>query len=113
MIELTLPVPPSGNRAARHGRGGHFLPREVRLYRDQVRAIARAAGITPLEGPLWVHWIWYRARRQGDLDNRSKQLLDALNAVAWYDDEQVVEIHAFRADDPQRPRVEVLIGRAA
>jgi Holliday junction resolvase RusA-like endonuclease len=51
----------------------------------------------------------YRARKSGDLDNRIKPLLDALQGVAFYDDKQVIEIHAFRFDDKHNPRVEVTI----
>ena len=32
-------------------------------------------------------------------------MLDALNGIVYLDDSQVVEIHAFREDDKENPRV--------
>lgn len=51
----------------------------------------------------------FRPKRIGDLDNRLKVLLDALQGVIFADDKQVVEIHAFRFEDKTNPRVEVEI----
>ena len=61
----------------------------------------------PLTGPVTLTVTWFRKIRRGDLDNRLKVLLDALNGVLYVDDDQVVEIHAFRKDDRLNPRVEV------
>lgn len=51
----------------------------------------------------------YRPLAAGDLDNRIKCVLDALNGTAYQDDRQVAEIHAYRFDDKERPRVEITI----
>ena len=53
-----------------------------------------------------------RPQRSGDLDNRLKCLLDSLNGIAWSDDGQIVEIHAYRHDDKKNPRVEIEINPA-
>jgi hypothetical protein len=37
----------------------------------------------------------------------------ALNGIAYCDDSQVVELHAYRLDDKDHPRVEVQVIRAA
>lgn len=36
------------------------------------------------------------SRHFGDIDNHVKNILDALNGICWNDDDQVVEIHAFK-----------------
>jgi Holliday junction resolvase RusA-like endonuclease len=43
------------------------------------------------------------------LDNRLKVLLDALNGIAYNDDADIVELHAYRLDDKHDPRVELKI----
>lgn len=39
-----------------------------------------------------------KSKRTADLDNLLKTVLDALNRVAYHDDKQVVELHAYRRD---------------
>ena len=43
-----------------------------------------------------------------DLDNCLKAVSDGLNKVAWRDDSQINEIHAFKAYS-DRPRVDIII----
>ena len=38
--------------------------------------------------------------------------LDSLRGIAYADDKQIVEIHAYRRDDPANPRIEVVIESA-
>jgi Holliday junction resolvase RusA-like endonuclease len=71
--------------------------------------IAMAQGVTPLVGPVAVFLDVYRPRRRGDLDNILKATLDALNGIAYRDDDQVTEIHAQRYEDKALPRVEVSV----
>jgi crossover junction endodeoxyribonuclease RusA len=113
VIELTLPVPPSVNKTWRAGRRGMYLSAETKRFRQEVELTCKALGVRPLDGPVWVIWTWYRGMRSGDLSNRTKALYDSLNGLAWHDDAQIVEEHAFMAEDKQRPRVELVIGRAA
>lgn len=49
-----------------------------------------------------------RPQTKPDLDNCIKIIFDALNGVCFYDDKQVVEIHAYKWYG-ERPRVEVTI----
>ena len=48
-------------------------------------------------------------RRRGDLDNILKATLDALNGIAYRDDDQVQQITAVRYDDKRAPRIEVSV----
>ena len=52
---------------------------------------------------------WHRPAKRGDLDNTTKVTLDALNGIAYSDDSQIVELHAYRFDDKDNPRMEVEI----
>lgn len=108
MSTLTLPYPPSGNRYWRHAKGRTYLSAEARAYRA---AVARVAPTLPLDGPVSVTLTVYRPRKAGDLDNTFKVLLDALNGLAWHDDSQIEELHGYRHDDKDAPRVEVEVKR--
>lgn len=116
-LTLTLPVPPSSNRYWRHVAGRVVLSREARDYRDAVNTRVLLDGrddrglVTRYTGPVALSVRWYRARRQGDLDNRMKILADALQAAGvLVSDSQIAELHAYRDDtDARRPRIEVTI----
>lgn len=62
-----------------------------------------------LKGELSFTAKFYRPRKSGDLDNRIKILLDALQNILFEDDKQITEIHAYRFEDKFKPRVEVEI----
>lgn len=110
-ITLTLPSPPSANRYWRHVGARVLLSADARAYRETVATLALVARVHPLpEGvQCAVTLRWYRERRSGDLDNRIKQVLDALRGVAYQDDSQVVELHAYREDDARFPRLHLVI----
>ncbi len=109
-IALTLPLGPSANRYWRNVRGVMVKSEAAREYQEQVGWLARAAGLRkPILGAVAVTLRVFRKQRSGDLDNKIKPLLDSLNGIAWNDDSQIVEIHAFRFDDPKNPRIEVEI----
>lgn len=84
---------------------------EARAYRHQAGWEAKRQGVQVQNGPLAVSLNVYRPMRRGDLDNTAKVLFDALNGIAWVDDGQVVEMHLFRFDDKDRPRVEVTVSQ--
>jgi Holliday junction resolvase RusA-like endonuclease len=71
----------------------------------------QSALVKPLDGEVAITWRWFRARKSGDLDNRSKPLKDALQGIAYHNDSQVVEEHAYRHEDKRDPRVEVTVTR--
>jgi Holliday junction resolvase RusA-like endonuclease len=112
-IRLTLPWPPSANRYWRNVKGRTLKSREARAYAKacQADAIMQMHG-APLTEDVAVTMHLYRPTRRGDLDNRIKVALDALQGIAFDDDKQVVEIHAYRHDDKNEPRLEVEVRRA-
>lgn len=101
-IEITLPVPPSVNRIWRTGNGRTYKDAKARAYGLAVEAAWRTAKLPCPAFPAGVavkyRLIWYRFPASGDLSNRLKLVEDALNGLAWADDKQIVECHAFRQD---------------
>jgi len=108
-VNVTLSYPPSGNRYWRHVGTRVVLSAEARAYKADVACIMMEAWIEPTTLPVRLEVHVYRPRRAGDLDNTLKVLCDALNGYAWVDDKQIVEIHAYRHDDKDDPRVEVRV----
>lgn len=109
-INLTLPYPPSVNRAYRVFNNRSILSAEGRAFKQAAALVAR--GHSPLDGDVSVTFKAYRPRKCGDLDNLFKLGLDALKGVAFHDDKQVVHIEAFRGDDKHNPRLEVYVAPA-
>jgi crossover junction endodeoxyribonuclease RusA len=109
MITLVLPYPPTVNHMYRRARGHLALTPEALAFRHAVRMIAMVQGVTPLVGPVAVFLDVYRPRRRGDLDNLIKATLDALQSLAYHDDQQVEQITAQRYDDKRAPRIEVSV----
>ena len=104
---LVLPYPPTVNHMYRRARGHLALTPEALAFRHAVKMIAHVQAVKPINGPVAVFLDVYRPRKRGDLDNLLKAVLDALNGVAYVDDDQVQQIHAVRYDDKRAPRVEV------
>lgn len=98
-MQITLDYPPSANRYWRNYQGRVVRSQEAIDYKYYVSLICATAGWQPLEGDVRIDLIFYRPRKRGDLDNRIKILLDALQGYAFQDDEQVAELRAVRYDD--------------
>ncbi len=101
----------SANRYYRNVNGRMVLSAAAKNYRYdvQVAVIEQLVVWRVMKGPVSVSFRWFRSRKSGDLDNRLKQLLDALRGRVYDDDSQVVEIHAYRDDDKENPRVEITL----
>ena len=104
-IHLTLPVPPSANKCWEYGGGRVRTSKEALAYKQAVRLLVREDLIP---GNVALNVSVYRPAKRGDLDNYLKVMLDALQGVLYTDDKQITEIHAFRYDDKDNPRVELL-----
>ncbi len=105
---FTLPLPPSANRYWRKTKTGKvYLSEAAQVYRIDVGLRLRRQ--RPATGPVAMTVRIYRERMTGDLDNRLKILFDALRGKLYLDDDQIVEIHAFRDDDKNDPRAEIEI----
>lgn len=95
-------MPPSANRYWRVFRGRPVVSEEATAYKRQVRWLAlqqlRQRPLRPLSGPVSLSVVACKLRGNADLSNRIKVLEDALQGVAFEDDKQVVELHAYRAE---------------
>jgi Holliday junction resolvase RusA-like endonuclease len=105
----------------RLGAGGRtYTPKETRVFEQRVRdaAIAKMLnlGVRMFECPVTVHLEirdqipntaeqWMRRLMAkglvtemtgGDLDNKEKAVLDAINGVVYRDDKQVIQTYKFR-----------------
>lgn len=101
---LTLPIPPSANRYWQYT-GKVFTSREAILYKNEIALMVKRNRIS---GPVALNVTVFRPRKSGDLDNYLKVMLDALQGFLYENDSQIVEIHAYRRDDKNNPRVEFL-----
>lgn len=81
---------------------------EARAYIAAVKAVAIDAGWYA-NGPVAVTLHWHRSRKSGDLDNRAKVALDALNGMLWADDKQIVELHLFRHEAPRNGKLDLIV----
>lgn len=110
MITFELPYPVSANVYWRNFRGRMVKSAEAKNYQASAGWLAKAAGVgDPIDGDVSFSVRLFRPQRRGDLDNRLKVLIDSLNGIAWNDDSQVVEIHAYLDDDKRNPRAVVTI----
>lgn len=111
MTTLVLPYPPSANhyKVPTRKPGVWRLTEEAQAFKQEcrLRALTQVGADMPLAGAVAVTVRFYRPRKAGDLDNLQKVALDALNGIAWKDDKQIVEIHAYRHDDKSNPRMEI------
>jgi len=114
-VILTLPVPPSANFWWRKWRGRMVKSTEAREYQENVRILALQQRIPLIEKPteVVVTIRWYREALRGDLDKRYSIMLDALEGIAFQNDSQIAEIHAYRTLDRLNPRIEVIVSRLA
>lgn len=104
-------------------RNGTYTPKRTREYRRLVRDAFTASGGRKLSGPLDVRIDVYRELPKSrpkrvtsepdtfkpDIDNIQKNVLDALNGLAWDDDAQVVHVDAWK--HPRERRDEHLVVR--
>lgn len=116
-VRLTLPEPPSANRYWRVWHGHPVKSVEAHEYTDAVTAallkqIAHAdRQQLPVTGPIGIALAWHRSAKRGDLDNRAKVALDALQGLLYVDDQQVVALVMTRHESPRRGRLEVEVWR--
>ena len=104
-VTLTLPVPPSANRYWVYTGKRVATSPEAKAYKEAVGLLVNCPMIY---GRVAINVSVFRRAKRGDLDNYLKVMLDALEGVLYENDNQITEIHAFRYDDANNPRVELL-----
>ena len=106
MATLRIPYPVSSNVYWRHRVVGKiamvYVSPEAKAYKQQVGWIAKAAGIKKIVGAVSVKYVLHpkmvksgaASKVRLDLDNCIKVCQDALNGIAYADDDQIYEIYA-------------------
>lgn len=100
-MTFNLPFPPTLNHMHLSKGRMRFLSGEYKAFIALVANIVQrekipAMGSQRLSVAIWLHWP---NKRRGDIDNRCKPILDALQRVGVYDDDsQIDELHVYRAD---------------
>ena len=112
-MNLTLPFPPSANRywrlTTRNGKPRIIKSVEAEGYATRCYWVAKSQIRQPLTGPVCLDMTIYFPNRRGDLDNRTKQLFDALEGVVFANDRQIEHYSVTRAIDKKNPRVEIQV----
>jgi crossover junction endodeoxyribonuclease RusA len=99
-IQLSLPYPPSVNHYWGQGKHGRFIGKRGVAFRQAVAEAALEAEVQPLLGRLSVHIALFPPdKRQRDVDNVLKSLLDACEHAGCYEsDSQIDELHIVRQE---------------
>lgn len=103
---FTLPVPPSVNHYLKRTRYGVTLTDKAREFKDIVRYTVKGM---KLEGNVRMEVKYYRPRRAGDIDGPLKLVQDSLQGILYENDKQIIELHVYRFDDKENPRIEVTV----
>lgn len=110
-MRIVLPYPPTTNHlyvtVIRNGKPLRKLSEEGENYKQTAGLLAKKQGAFVLTGEVVLTFRVYRPRKNRDLTNCFKVAEDSLSGICWIDDKQVVELHAYRFDDPTHPRIEV------
>ncbi len=106
------PIPKARARTVRLKNGGvaSYTPDSTAAYARKVAMCARTAGVRRIEGGVYVGIYFYLPdRRVRDLDNLQKSIWDALQGIAYENDNQIEESQSKKLWDPAHPRAVVTI----
>ena len=100
---LELPYPPSVNTYWRANGKRRFISKEGMLFKTAVQAIclrdkATSFGAKRLAVNIYIH---PRSKRQFDLDNCLKAILDALMDANVYDDDSQIDMLSIARSTPK------------
>lgn len=105
---IVLPFPPSLNMLYPTNKTGRrFTSKRGEIFKKAVAEIVANRAV--LQGELIITIRLFRPKKQGDIDNYPKAILDSLKGFCFVDDKQICELHVYRFDDKKNPRVEVKI----
>lgn len=120
ILKLTIPGQPIPKGRPRFGRSRTFTPKRTISAEAGIAAeFHRNLGVrhtleTPVTGKLHVRVRFFRKdHTRVDLDNLLKLPLDALNGLAWVDDNQIISLIGSKHYDKENPRTEIDVFTAA
>ncbi|MCS1351171.1 RusA family crossover junction endodeoxyribonuclease [Mechercharimyces sp. CAU 1602] len=114
MISFTVvgrPVP--AVRMTQRGKWTRPNAKRYLAYKNNVGWAAKGAGVRPTKAPVRVEIrVYLHGKREGDVDNYSKSILDGMNGIAYEDDKQVrrLEIEKVSVISKAEERAEVTVG---
>jgi len=107
MKHFVLPLPLSVNLTYKIFRNSMYKSKEAKEYTREVQLLLCRE--KPLEGDIELTVRYFFPTMAGDVDNRTKLLLDSLQGRLFENDRQVKILHSYVQKDANNPRVEVLI----
>lgn len=97
--EFIIPFrPDSVNSHWQRGRGNIvFVSKKGKEFRDNVKRFMLSKKIKKHTGDIEVSIkLFFKSKRDLDVDNYFKSILDALNGILWVDDKQIQKISAVK-----------------
>ena len=109
---VRLPIPPSANSMWRNVNGRTLLSKKYRQWRGEARwgpdsKWPAVAGLPVFEGPVSVDITLKRPRKNADLDNRIKPILDVLEDAQIFENDNQVAKLSIRWGDVEGAEVRV------
>ena len=86
-------MPPSANRLWRMGKRGPYSDKQYVKWQEECRALCLQFRWhkQPVRGPYQLWMTFNRGSQSGDLDNRTKGLIDILHRMGITDDDMHLE----------------------
>lgn len=108
-IRMSFSLPVSVNKMYTRSSTGIILSNEARIWKRiaAIEAAIQWGFEPPLKGDIRVEYHFIGSRL--DIDNGIKICNDALIGIAYIDDKQITQIHAYRTRKDINPRLEVEI----
>jgi Holliday junction resolvase RusA-like endonuclease len=74
------------------------MPEAYMQWKQDFAVQCMAQGpVHPLEGELEMTvWAFFKGKRRKDVDNTAGAVMDALNGIAYADDDQVYDLHSHK-----------------
>lgn len=111
-VEFTAEGVPRPKQSFKYGKFGGYTPKITKAWAASVKSAAYLAmgQREPYEREVDIAIEFYLPdRRKRDLDNLSKNVLDAMNGIVYMDDRQVVNLLLSKYIDANSPRAVVRV----
>ncbi len=114
LLDLTVPGDPVAKQRPRFANGRAYTPAKTSNAELVIKTLAKSdrRGRPPTLAPVGVALEFYCATKdRKDADNLAKTVLDALNKVIYFDDQQVSElfVRVHRGVGRSKARTEVFV----
>lgn len=106
-VRLSFDLPVSVNKMYTRGGTGVILTNEARIWKRYAALVAKNqwGDADPFKGDVRMEYHFIGSK--SDIDNGIKLAQDALIGIAYLDDKQVIQIHAYLTRKDKNPRLEI------